>query len=571
MSKKCITIQDFTIKSGIKAIGIFFKSSYSVGNWFGILVLLLILTFTSGVEADVYYIATDGDDGNSGTIESPFATFEHAIEMATAGDTIYVRGGTYLLDDSIDIDKAGADGNPIRLWAYEDEIPILDFSNNPRHANPPQPREDDSIAGTSDALGIFVAPDSDWWHLRGLTIQNAPYYGVRVYGSDNIFELLVIHDNKAAGLEITGKEGWAPSNNLVLNCDSYHNFDPQTNGEDADGFAAKFETLGPGNVFSGLRAWHNSDDGYDFWHATHPVLIEHCWSFDNGFFRPEWEEYVQGSWRGDGLGFKLGQEAAELILNHNTAFGNKAFGIDANGNNSPDGVVINNATLVNNAKNGNPLQLRLNDGSPHTVRNTIAFDVDGDDVVEFSPEVDDAYNTWNDIGVSEDDFVSINMDTLLMQATAPRNPDGSLPEIGLQLNPDSPLIDAGIDVGLPYIGQAPDLGAFEYDPESAIPLPPHDMTTPEKVTLHSAYPNPFNPQTTIRFDLPKSCRICLQIYNAQGQLVRTLANDQEEAGHHRVIWNGEDEQGNPVESGVYLYKFTIDNEYSEIKRMTLLK
>ena len=108
---------------------------------------------------------------------------------------------------------------------------------------------------TSDAVGIHVANGGDWWHIKGLTVQNAAYYGVRVYGSNNIFERLVLRDNKASGLEITGKEGGTPSNNLVLNSDSYHNFDPQTNGEDADGFGAKFSELGPGNVFRGLRSW----------------------------------------------------------------------------------------------------------------------------------------------------------------------------------------------------------------------------------------------------------------------------------------------------------------------------
>jgi hypothetical protein len=411
---------------------------------------------------NVYFVATDGDDAKSGTIDEPFATFEHAIGVVQAGDTIYARGGTFMLDTSIEIDKSGAEGSPINLWAHADETPILDFSDNPRHANPPQPREDDSIAGTSDALGIFIAGDSDWWHIRGFTVRNAAYYGVRIYGSNNTIEDLVIHDSKAAGLEITGKEGWSPSNNLIQNCDSYHNYDPQTNGEDADGFAAKFETLGPDNVFRGLRAWSNSDDGFDFWHAPHPVLIEQCWSFDNGFNRTEWDP--PGDWQGDGLGFKLGQDASELVLNHVAAFGNKAFGIDENGNNSAGGVTINNATLVNNAKDGNPIQISLNDGSPHTVRNTIAFDVDGSGVTEFSGAIDDDHNTWNGIGVSAADFVDLDMTALMTAATAARGPDGSLPDIGLHLSPGSSLIDAGVDVGLPYNGSAPDLGAFETEP-----------------------------------------------------------------------------------------------------------
>jgi hypothetical protein len=431
------------------------------GLWRWVILLGLLGFSASDLTAETYHVATDGSDANSGSLARPLGTLEQAIRLAEAGDTILVRGGTYLLDHGIELRTAGASTRPIKLWAYANEVPILDFRQNPRHDNLPQPRQDDTVDGTSDAVGIYIARDAAWWHIRGLTVQNAAYYGVRVYGSNNIFERLVLRDNRASGLEITGKEGSTPSNNLVVNCDSYHNFDPQSNGEDADGFAAKFETLGPGNVFRGLRAWSNSDDGYDFWHAAHPVVLEDCWSFDNGFSRTEWGKQFSGKWRGDGLGFKLGQDAAELVLNRVVAFGNKSFGIDENGNGSEGGVTINNATLVNNAKNGNPIQIQLNDGRPHTVRNTIAFDVDGATVTDFTEEVDDASNSWNGVGVSALDFASIDMRQLLVDAASPRKPDGTLPDMGLRLRPESRLIDAGTDVGLPYDGQAPDLGAFE--------------------------------------------------------------------------------------------------------------
>tara|TARA_R110002072_G_scaffold284006_1_gene447787 strand:+ start:7505 stop:8812 length:1308 start_codon:yes stop_codon:yes gene_type:complete len=421
-----------------------------------------VLSVCSGSpQAATYFIATDGSDDQSGTIEEPFGTFDHAIRIAEAGDTIFVRGGKYTLSHGIEISNAGAEGRPINLWAHQAENPLLDFATNPRHSNPPQPRMNDAIAATKSAVGIHVSGGGDWWHIKGLTIENAPYYGVRVYGSNNVFEELVLRGNKASGLEITGKSGCTPSNNLVLNCDSYFNFDPQSNGEDADGFGAKFDGLGPGNVFRGLRAWSNADDGYDFWHAAHPVLVEDCWAFDNGFFRPEWTMQVSGSWQGDGMGFKLGQDAAELVLNRIVAFGNKGYGIDENGNRSQRGVTINHATMVNNTTNGNAVQVQLNDGSPHTIRNSIAFDSDGPVTTEFSEVVNDSSNTWNGVGVTARDFVDIRADRLLAAATGPRQADGSLPDIGLHLAPSSALIDAGTDDGQPYDGKAPDLGAFE--------------------------------------------------------------------------------------------------------------
>ncbi len=418
---------------------------------------------TPGGAGHIYYLAVDGDDTNPGTQANPFGTFEHAIARAEPGDTILVRGGTYLRTTTVTIDKSATVAMPINLWAYPGETPVLDFSASPRHDDPPQPRDDDSLAATADAVGVLVAGGTDGWHLKGLTIRNAPYYGVRVYGSSNVFEQLVLHDNKAAGLELTGKEGWSPSDNLVLNTDSFHNFDPQSNGEDADGFGAKFDGLGSGNVFRGNRAWSNSDDGYDFWHAS-AVVVEDCWAFDNGFNRTEWVPFLNGSYQGDGIGFKLGQDAAELTLNRVAAWGNKAFGIDENGNGSVGGVTINNATLVNNTKNGNPVQIELDDGRPHTVTNTIAFDVDGSGVTHFDAAVDDAFNTWNGGSVSPADFESLDMQALFAVGSGPRKPDGSLPDIGLRLVPTSGLIDAGVDVGLPFQGSAPDQGAFESTP-----------------------------------------------------------------------------------------------------------
>ena len=116
---------------------------------------------------------------------------------------------------------------------------------------------------------------------------------------------------------------------------------------------------------------------------------------------------------------------------------------------------------MNNNRDGNPRQIELNDGSPHTIVNSIAFDVDGPLVVDMTGPVVDDNNTWN--GVSATDFVHLDADGLFQEATMPRDAEGRLPLLGLRLTPDSGLIDAGMDVGAPFSGTAPDLGAFEVE------------------------------------------------------------------------------------------------------------
>ncbi|MBN1447545.1 MAG: T9SS type A sorting domain-containing protein [Bacteroidetes bacterium] len=88
--------------------------------------------------------------------------------------------------------------------------------------------------------------------------------------------------------------------------------------------------------------------------------------------------------------------------------------------------------------------------------------------------------------------------------------------------------------------------------------------------LEGNYPNPFNPVTTIRFEIPERCGVQLEIFNAQGARVRTLADDSMDAGVYEVRWNGRDDTGRPVESGVYLYHLRA-GKVSSMRRMVLLK
>jgi len=93
---------------------------------------------------------------------------------------------------------------------------------------------------------------------------------------------------------------------------------------------------------------------------------------------------------------------------------------------------------------------------------------------------------------------------------------------------------------------------------------------PGPTRLTGNYPNPFNPSTTIEFSLGKASRTDLSIYNLKGQKVKTLAQGDWAPGNHKIIWQGTDEQNQPVGSGIYFIRLNA-GQYTETKKITLIK
>jgi hypothetical protein len=138
-----------------------------------------------------YYVAPGGNDSNSGEIGSPFATFSKAIGLATAGDTIFARGGTYNLSSTVSISssKSGTALNPISLLAYPGEQPILDFRGQTYSNN------------NTGLKGISL--NGSYWHIQGLTIQYAADNGIAIGGSYNIVEQVIARQNQDSGFQIS--------------------------------------------------------------------------------------------------------------------------------------------------------------------------------------------------------------------------------------------------------------------------------------------------------------------------------------------------------------------------------
>ena len=96
------------------------------------------------------------------------------------------------------------------------------------------------------------------------------------------------------------------------------------------------------------------------------------------------------------------------------------------------------------------------------------------------------------------------------------------------------------------------------------------MNRPLDFTLMQNYPNPFNPETIIQYTVPYQSEVSLVVYNSLGQVVKALVNGNESSGLHTVSWNGTNEAGQKVTSGIYFYKLSA-GDFSVIKKMTLLK
>lgn len=101
-------------------------------------------------------------------------------------------------------------------------------------------------------------------------------------------------------------------------------------------------------------------------------------------------------------------------------------------------------------------------------------------------------------------------------------------------------------------------------------VPSSGSNTPMEFKLAQNYPNPFNPETTIEYEIPQSGEILIRIYNLAGQEVTTLVNEKYPPGHYKIQWNGKDDLGQEVSSGVYFLQFKV-GEFQTTRKLVFLK
>ncbi len=307
----------------------------------------------SKVEGKIVYASPEIDytSNNIGTEESPLNVLK-AVTILTAGDTLILKNGTYILRDVIRIPETqnGNFASYIKVIAETPNEVVLDFSNMPFGSN---------------NRGVQI--DGDYWYFYGVNITGAGDNGMYIGGNFNIIELCQFYNNRDTGLQLGRSNGsysqikdW-PSNNLIKNCTSYNNYDDETYGENADGFAAKL-TTGEGNVFDGCIAYRNCDDGWDMYAKSDSgnvgsTIIKNCIAFENGMtltpHHSDWQDetspLVYTTRDGDGIGFKLGgsQMEGSVIIENCMAYNNKLEGFADNSN--PGVISMRNCTAYNNS------------------------------------------------------------------------------------------------------------------------------------------------------------------------------------------------------------------------------
>ncbi len=129
-------------------------------------------------------------------------------------------------------------------------------------------------------------------------------------------------------------------------------------------------------------------------------------------------------------------------------------------------------------------------------------------------------------------------------------------------------------IGHAYLGiqcVSDDAFIFFVDDVGVFVVSTDDPIAPVVATeLHSNYPNPFNPETTITYSVKDASPVSIEIYNAKGQLVKTLVNEHKASGNYSIVWSGRDNNNQAVSSGVYFYKMQA-GKYSSTKKMILMK
>ena len=494
-------------------------------NFLNRIIYILIIFFPILTFADIFYISTYGNDNNNGSITSPWRTVNHAWNNSGGGDTVLIREGTFT-ESQIWLATArrgiGIENSYWTLKNYPGEIPTL---INTRFII-----DDDNIrvqglhfTGTSFIQAVSWGGLHENIELIANDFSGSstvPVYFMANKGlidGNNIHPISSIH-----GIYVMHGDSNIVRNNYILGVNKY-----------------------------GIHIY--DEKKYD-----HPSKITNLLVENN---------IVDGSQSRSGIIISAGEsidysiEIKGVILRNNIVKNNAEDGITIRYYGIVRDIDIFNNTIYKNGVNG--LLIAASDVNNINIKNNIFLDNEHNINVISSLKALVVSNNlyWNpsSAGYGAKDAYAVYKDPLFVNAY-----DGDF-----HLRDGSPAIDAGVDVGIPYFGPAPDLGAFEAE-VSSLSNEKSTGALPTHFDLKQNYPNPFNSDTEIYYDLPFTVNADLSVFNISGCRIRTLVHKKEIAGQKSVKWNGKDKNGIDVSSGIYFYKLYTD-EFLITRKMLLIR
>jgi parallel beta-helix repeat protein len=362
--------------------------------------------------APTMYVAPTGSDSNDGrSINTPFRTINQAGAVARAGDVVDIRGGTY--SEYARLQNSGTSTNRITFRAHPGERVIVDGSSI--SPNPSDPWNSPTVIRV---LGDYVT-------VQGIEVANSASDGVWVGGRNVILDNLYVHNTYMHGVVFFSTWDGVIQNSTIH--DAY-DYGGGGNGQNADGIGLKGDTGGRHTVRNNV-VYNTSDDGIDSWRNANNTIEGNI-------------VHNAGRDTGNGNGFKLGPGGNNRVTG-NVSYDNRSNGFDTNSGGGNQ--IYNNTGYRNGGSNF------INYSYANTFMNNISYagSASMDSLAVHSS------NTWN-LGITDPRFTSTDPSSTSF----------------LKLAAGSSAIDAGTNVGLPYSGGAPDLGAYEVTGTAPVSIPP---------------------------------------------------------------------------------------------------
>ena len=590
------------------------KNSVFIG-----ITILLISTSSLSAYGDNYFIATNGNNSNNGSINYPWQTLVYAASQVQPGDTIFVRDGNYHEGEiwiNLNFGMGGADGNYVTIKAYENEIPVFDNPNSPLIISAKYVRIQ-GLHFSGKIISVRRITDvgmSEYIQIINNTFigqSSPPIYLNCNYGlvENNVID--IASTSGSHGIYIMHGNGSVVRGNTVIGAYSYgiHVYDEN-----------KYQYAGENNP------------------KITNLLIE--------------GNFVKNSQARSGIIISAGEshslaiEINNVVIRNNIVIHSAACGLAMYYYGTIRNVQMYNNNFFNNSTG---IQIDAVDVDDIEINNNI-FSENRQRHIDIHnvPNVTVSHNLYHDpqsVGIGINDTSPVFGDPLFVDKYSD----------DFHLLAGSPAIGAGTDVGIPFIGDKPDIGAFEFDGTTSVnlsaftavyknnkvqlswrtlweinnygfeiersndklnfvkigfipgagssktdieyvflddhwdsnvyyyrlrqintdgshtlfgPVEVH-LTTPRQFQLLQNYPNPFNPSTTIKYNVPERSKVSITIFNVKGQKITTLFNDVQEAGWKEVLWDGKNDADLKVPSGIY-FCLLLEESFNSMIKLVLL-